>query len=153
MSRALAVGIGLAAALALAGSTVALAAGLGGWLAVAGGLARRSRGLIVLGCAALFGGAILAATGGLGAGRVFTAAFGAVLAADVGVFALGVDRDADPSVATARVELLHAVASATTALVTAGLGFAVYRGVPGGGSLGVVALLLGGVVLAALLGR
>jgi len=94
---------------------------------------------------------VLAATGPASAEAVLLGGFGAVIAADLGTFALGIDRDADSVVATRRVELLHAVGSAVVAILTAGVGYALFETVPRGGSLGVVALLLGGVVLAWLL--
>ncbi|MFC7195603.1 hypothetical protein ACFQL4_14835 [Halosimplex aquaticum] len=112
---------------------------------------RRSEPSVVFAGATLFAATVLAATGPADAESVLIGAFGAVLAADLGTFAIGIDRDADAAVATTRVELLHAVGSATVAILTAGVGYALFETVPSGGSLGVVALLLGGVVLAWLL--
>jgi hypothetical protein len=125
--------------------------GLAGAGAVLAGLVRRSESSIVAGGAALFAATVLAATGPASAESVLLGGFGAVIAADLGTFGLGIDRDADPAVATTRVELLHAVGSAVVAILTAGVGYALFEAVPSGGSLGVVALLLGGVVLAWLL--
>lgn len=148
---------GLAGVAALAvlavvrGSPLAFVAGAVGCVALLAGLYWRSRRTVTVAGAVLFGAALLAVAGGAAVGPVLVGAFGAVLSADLGLFALGLDRDVDRSVPTARVELLHAVASATTAVVTAGLGYALYRVVPAGGSAGVVALLLGGVVLVSLL--
>lgn len=151
VSYVLALLAGLAAVAAVAVSPLALAAGGVGWLALFAGVVRQSRGAVVFGGGVCFAAALVAATGGAGVGAVLAGAFGAVLAADLGLFGLGLDRDVDGSVATTRVELLHAVASGSVALATAGGGYVLYRSVPTGGSTGVVALLLGGVVLVTLL--
>jgi hypothetical protein len=151
LSHALAGTAALATLWAVRGSPLALAAGAVGCVALVAALHWRSRRTVTLAGAVLFGAALLAVAGGAAVGPVLVGAFGAVLAADLGLFALGLDRDVDRSVPTARVELIHAVASATTAVVTAGLGYALYLAVPAGGSAGVVALLLGGVVLVSLL--
>ncbi|MFC7142420.1 hypothetical protein ACFQMA_21600 [Halosimplex aquaticum] len=150
-SHALAVVATLAVLSAVRGSTMAALVGLGGALALVAGLIRRSEPSVVFAGATLFAATVLAATGPADAESVLIGAFGAVLAADLGTFAIGIDRDADAAVATTRVELLHAVGSATVAILTAGVGYALFETVPSGGSLGVVALLLGGVVLAWLL--
>lgn len=151
VSDALAVLVGLAAVAALGWSPLALAAGGVGWVALLAGVARRSRGTVVFAGGTVFAASLVAAAGGAGAPAVLVGAFGAVLAADLGLFALGLDRDVDSSVATTRVELLHAVASGSVAVATAGGGYILYRSIPAGGSTGVVALLFGGVVLVALL--
>lgn len=142
----------LVTVVAVHGSSLALVAGLAGVLVLAVGLGRRSRPAVVGAGAALFGASLLAAAVGGMAGTVLVAGFCAVLAADFGVFALGIERDVDSSVATTRVELVHALGSVAVALVTGGSGYVLFRSVPGGGSVGVVALLFGGVVLVWLLG-
>jgi hypothetical protein len=126
---------------------LALAVALAGTLAVVAGMAVGRRGLVHLGGVALFGAAALVATAGAPVIAVLVAAFGAVLAADSATFALGIERDVDTSVATTRVELLHAVGSTAVAVLTAGLGYALYVSAPAGSGLGVVALLGGAVVL------
>jgi len=151
VSDALALLAGLAAVTAVGGSTLALAAGGVGWLALLAGVARRARGAVVFACGTMFAASLVAAAGDAGVPAVLVGAFGAVLGADLGLFGIGIDRDADESVATTRVELLHAVASGSVAVATAGGGYVLYRSVPAGGSAGVVALLLGGVVLVTLL--
>jgi len=136
---------------AVRGSTTAVLFGLAGAVALGAGLVWRSESSVVFAGATLFAASVLAATGPATAESVLVGAFAAVIAADMGTFALGIDRDADPTVATTRVELLHAVGSVTVAILTAGVGYVLFETVPRGGSLGVVALLLGGVVLAWLL--
>jgi len=133
------------------GSTLATLVGLAGALALSAGLVWRSESSVVFGGATLFAATVLAAAGPTGAASVLVGAFSAVIAADMGTFALGIDRDADAAVATTRVELLHAVGGVTVAILTAGVGYVLFGTVPRGGSLGVVALLLGGVVLTWLL--
>lgn len=151
VSHLLSIGAALAVAFAARESTLALAVGLAGVMALVVGMVVRRRSGVVLAGTLLFATALLAAAGGAALRSVLVAAFAAVLAADLGAFALGIERDADPSVATARVELLHGVGSATVALLAGGVGYALYGAVPDGDALGVVALLFGGVVLAALL--
>jgi hypothetical protein len=150
-SHLLAGAAALVSVVAVRGSSLALVASLAGALALAVGLARGSRPAVVGAGAALFGAALLAAAVGGSLGTVLVAGFCAVLAADLGEFALGIERDVDPSVATTRVELVHALASVAVALVTGGTGYVLFRSVPGGGSVGLVALLFGGVVLVWLL--
>lgn len=133
------------------GSTLATLVGLAGALALGAGLVWRSESSVVFGGATLFAATVLAATGPASAESVLVGAFAGVVAADMGTFALGIDRDADAAVATTRVELVHAVGSVAVAILTAGVGYALFETVPRGGSMGVVALLLGGVVLAWLL--
>ncbi|WP_123537372.1 DUF7519 family protein [Halosimplex salinum] len=151
VSHGLAVLASFAVLSAVQGSTVAVLIGAAGGLTLAAALVRRSEPTVVFAGATLFAATVLAGTGPAGPEAVLVGAFGAVLAADVGTFALGIDRDADAAVATTRVELLHAVGSASVATLTAGVGYVLFESAPTGGSLGVVALLLGGVVLAALL--
>lgn len=151
VSHALAVFAALAVVSAVRGSTMATLIGIGGVLALGYGLVSRSDAPVVFAGGVLFAATVLAATGPADAESVLLGAFGAVLAADLGTFALGIDRDADPGVATTRVELFHAVGSVTVAIVTAGVGYVLFETVPSGGSVGVVALLLGGVVLVWLL--
>ena len=151
LSHVLAVGAALATLVAVRVGPVAFAAGLGGALALAVGLSRRSRGAVTLAGVALFAATVLAAAGPGDLLATLVGAFGAVLAADFGTFALGIDRDVDPSVATTRVEALHAVGSLTVALLAGGLGYALFRVVPRGSTVGVVALLFAAVVLAAVL--
>ncbi|MFB6140615.1 MAG: hypothetical protein ABEJ26_09300 [Halosimplex sp.] len=151
MSHGLSALSAVAVCYAVSGSGLSLLIAATGALALGVGLARRSEPPVVFAGGALFGATVLAATGPAGAEAVLLGAFGAVIAADTGTFALGIERDADADVATARVELLHAVGSVAVALVTAGVGYVLYETVPRGGSLGVVALLFGGVVLAWLL--
>lgn len=151
VSHVLAVLAALVVVSAVRGSTMATLVGIGGLLALGHGLISRSDAPVVFAGGALFAATVLAATGPADAESVLLGAFGAVLAADMGTFALGIDRDADPAVATTRVELFHAVGSVTVAIVTAGVGYVLFETVPSGGSVGVVALLLGGVVLVWLL--
>lgn len=136
---------------AVRGSALALAGAGVGCLALGAGAYWRSRSTVVSAGATLFVAALVAAAGSAGAATALVGGFGAVLAADLTEFGIGIDRDADESVATMRVELLHAVASTLVAVVTAGFGYVLYRSVPAGGSAGVVALLFGGVVLVVLL--
>ncbi len=150
-SHALSVVAALAVLSAVRGSTLAVLIGIAGSVALVAGLVRRSEPPVVFAGATLFAAAVLAATGPADAESVLIGAFGAVVAADLGTFAVGIDRDADAAVATTRVELLHAVGSVTVATLTAGIGYLLFEAVPGGGSLGVVALLIGGVVLVWLL--
>jgi len=151
LSHALAVVAALATVAAVRAGPLALVAGLGGALLLATGVARRSRGTVALAGVTLFSAAVLVAAGPGGVTATLVGAFGAVLAADFGTFALGIGRDVDPSVATTRVEALHAVGSIAVALLAGGLGYALFRVVPRGSTLGVVALLFAAVVLAAVL--
>jgi hypothetical protein len=150
-SHALALLAAVAAVAAVRGSAMATLIALAGTGAVLAGLLRGSESSVVFGGAALFAATVLAATGPASAEAVLLGGFAAVVAADLGTFGLGIDRDADPAVATTRVELLHAVGSVVVAVLTAGVGYVLFETVPRGGSLGVVALLVGGVVLAWLL--
>lgn len=150
-SHVLAVGATLTTVAASGVTPVARATAVGGGILLVGGMLRHSRGAVGLGGLGLFGAAVLAAGETDSVIVVLLAAFGAVLAADFGEFALGITRDADASVATTRVELLHAVGSLTVAVLTGGIGYALFRTVPSGTTLGVTALLFAAVVLAALL--
>ena len=150
-SHALSVLAALAVLSVVRVSALAGLIGMVGLLALGYGLVQQSEPPVVFAGGALFGATVLAATGPAAAESVLVGAFGAVIAADLGTFALGIDRDADAGVATTRVELFHAVGSVTVAIVTAGVGYVLFETVPSGDSLGVVALLLGGVVLVWLL--
>ncbi|WP_135362877.1 DUF7519 family protein [Halosimplex halophilum] len=150
-SHALALLAAVAVLAAVRGSTMATLVAVAGAGAVLAGLLRRSESSVVFGGAALFAATVLAATGPASPEAVLLGGFAAVVAADLGTFGLGIDRDAGPAVATTRVELLHAVGSVVVAVLTGGVGYVLFETVPRGGSLGVVALLLGGVVLAWLL--
>lgn len=150
-SHGLAVGAALVTVAAAGVTPVTRAAAVAGLVLLVAGLARHSRGLVGLGGVALFGSAVLTAGQANGVLVVLLAAFGAVLAADFAEFALGLARDVDDSVTTTRVELLHAVGSLTVAVLTGGVGYALFRSVPQGTTVGVAALLFAAVVLAALL--
>lgn len=151
LSHGLAVVAALATVTAVRVGQIGLVAGLGGAALLATGLVWRSRGVVALAGVALFAATVLVAAGPGGLTETLLGAFGAVLAADFGTFALGIDRDVDPSVATTRVEALHAIGSLTVALLAGGLGYALFRSVPRGSTLGVVALLFAAAVLAAVL--
>lgn len=151
LSHVLAVAAALATLAAVRAGPVGLVAGVCGVSLLVVGLRRRSRGAVALAGVALFGATVLVAAGPGGTVATLVGAFGAVLAADFGTFALGLGRDVDPSVATTRVEALHAVGSLTVALLAGGLGYALFRVVPTGSTLGVVALLFAAVVLAVVL--
>ena len=151
LSHVLAVAAALATAVAVRVGTVGLVVGVCGALLLGVGLHRRSRGAVALAGVALFAATVLVAAGPGGLVATLVGAFGAVLAADFGTFALGIGRDVDASVATTRVEALHAVGSLTVALLAGGLGYALFRVVPTGSTIGVVALLFAAVVLAAVL--
>lgn len=150
-SHVLAVGAALTTVAAAGVTPVARATAVGGGILLVAGLIRQARGMVGLGGIGLFGAAVLAAGATDSVVVVLLAAFGAVLAADFGEFALGIARDVDASVATTRVELLHAVGSLTVAMLTGGIGYALFRTVPRGTTLGVAVLLFAAVVLAALL--
>ncbi|MFB6150398.1 MAG: hypothetical protein ABEJ40_01200 [Haloarculaceae archaeon] len=152
ISHVLAVGAALATVGVVAPVAPAFVAGVSGTLALAWGLAFRTRGAVVLAGTVLFGATLLTAISTGDATAALVGGFGAVLAADAGTFALGIERDAGPDVPTARVELLHAVGSGAVAVLTAGVGYALYRSVPSGTVPSVVALLFGAVVLALALG-
>lgn len=150
-SHGLALGAALATVFVARSSPGGLAVGVAGCLLLVAGLARRSRGAVVLSGVALLVATIAVAAGHGGLLATLAGASGAILAADYGTFALGLARDVDPSVATTRVELLHAVGSLAVAVLVTGVGYALFRSVPRGSTLGVVALLFAAVVLAAFL--
>lgn len=153
LSHVLAVAAALATLTAVRVAPLGVVAGGCGAVLLGVGLLRRSRGAVALAGVALFAATVLVAAGPGGTLATLVGAFGAVLAADFGTFALGLARDVDPSVATTRVEALHAVGSLTVALLAGGLGYALFRVVPAGSTLGVVALLFAAVVLATTLRR
>lgn len=147
-SHALAACAALAVVAVARSGALSLALATGATLALVAALGRRWPDGVVLAGGGLFAAALVVAATSGDALATLVGAFGAVLAADFGTFALGVERDTDPAVATTRVELLHAVGSATVALLTAGVGYALFRSAPAGSGLGVVALLFAAVVLA-----
>lgn len=151
LSHVLAVAAALATLAAVRAGTLGLVAGVCGALVLGAGLVRRSRGAVALAGVVLFVATVLVAAGPGGLVATLVGAFGAVLAADFGTFALGLGRDVDASVATTRVEALHTVGSLTVALLAGGLGYALFTVVPTGSTVGVVALLFAAVVLAAVL--
>jgi hypothetical protein len=151
LSHVLAVSAALATVAAVRAGSLGLATGVCGVLLLGIGLYGGSRGAVTLAGVVLFAATVLVAAGPGGLTATLVGAFGAVLAADFGTFALGVGRDVDASVATTRVEALHAVGSFTVALLAGGLGYALFRVVPTGSTIGVVALLFAAVVLAAVL--
>jgi hypothetical protein len=151
---------GLAALFALAAAVTTLAVvlsiplGVGGCIAILGGLARGSRKYINAGAAALVGGVLLAGVYGLTTPLVLAGVTAGVLAWDVADNAVSVGRQLGRGADTARGEVVHAAASTLVGTAVASGGYVVSRVVSGGRPLAALALvLLGAVVLLLALGR
>lgn len=108
-------------------SWLALALGALGLLTLAAGLARGTTRPVTLGAAGLVGGALAAGVEGAPVPAVLVSVTAAVVAWDVAGNAIGVGRQLGREAGTQRVETVHAAASATVGLVTAGAGYGLYR--------------------------
>lgn len=136
------------------GSVGALAAGAVGTVVLAGGLYAASRRLVALAGAAFLLGVLLAGGRGAAPEPLLVAALGAVLAWDLGEFALGVGEQLGREADTARLTLVHAASDLLVGVVGAGAIYGVFLATRGGQpASAVVFLLLGVVVLVAALRR
>ncbi|WP_273838579.1 hypothetical protein [Halococcus sp. PRR34] len=149
------VGLALAASfvgtLALAVSTVSLAAGGLGFVLVGLGLVRGWRSAVTLGGAGLFCGVVLAGLVGAPAIVVVFATAAAVVAWDVATFGIDVGEELGREADTTRLELVHAGTSVVTAAIPAMIGMVLFRTAEGGTALVPIALLCGAVVLVVVL--
>jgi hypothetical protein len=146
-SAAIAVGIALVGALALAVSGPAFAVGAVGVSSLAVGVRSVSRAAVTLGGAGLFCGTLLAGLAGGPPPLLLVATAAAIVAWDIAEFGIGLGETVGKEADTRRAELVHAGASGALALLGAGGGLAVYRLAGGGPALVPIALLCGAVVL------
>lgn len=151
LSGALALGVALLGAFALAVSGPAFGVSVVGVAVVAVGLYDGSRAAITLGSTGLFCGVLLAGLAGASPERLLIATATAVVAWDIAAFGLGLGTEVGRAAETTRVELLHAGVSGALALIAATGGILVYRFAGGGPALAPIALLCGAVVLVVLL--
>jgi hypothetical protein len=147
LSAAIAVGIALLGALALAVSGPAFAVGAVGVISLAVGLRSVSRAAVTLGAVGLFCGTLLAGLAGGPPPLLLVATAAAIVAWDVAEFGIGLGETVGKEADTRRAELVHAGASGALALAGAGGGLVVYRLAGGGPALVPIALLCGAVVL------
>jgi hypothetical protein len=146
-SAAIAVGVAILGALALAVSGPAFAVGAIGVISLAVGVRSVSRTAVTLGAVGLFSGTVLAGLAGGPPPLLLVATAAAVVAWDVAEFGIGLGETVGRGADTRRAELVHAGASGALALVGAGSGLAVYRLADGGPALVPIALLCGAVML------
>lgn len=153
LSRALGIGAGaLAVAAAGAYSVTAGAAAVTGIVVLAGGLAVGTRRAVTAGAAVLLGAVLAAGVEGAPAAALLVGVGATVFAWDAGGFAVDLGAQLGREAETARLEVLHAAATAAVVLGTAGVGYGVYRSAAGGQPVAALLLLLvAGVVLAATL--
>lgn len=125
----------------------ALAAGAGGLLLLAVGLVRGSNWAVTAGAGTLLTGGVVAGIQGAPVLPVLTSVTCSVLAWDSGGYAVSVGtqlgRDAD----TRRIEVVHLTASAAVGVVTAGIGYGLYRAGTGGQPVLALVCLLSAAVL------
>ena len=129
-------------------SVDALAVGALSLLLLAGGLYAPSRGAVTLAAACLLLAILLAGARGAAPEALLVASLGAVLAWDIGEFAVGVGEQLGRDADTSRLELVHAAVTLLIGAVAAGVGYAVYRGIAGGQPMAALVFLLVGVVAA-----
>lgn len=111
------------------------------------GVLRACRGATTAGAAVLFGGALVAGVQGVPAGPLLVAVTAAVVAWDAAGTAISVGQQLGRAAVTTRVELAHAAASMSVGVVTASIGYGLFRAATGGQP--VTALLF--LVIAAVL--
>jgi len=104
-----------------------LTASLTGLLALGAGVVVGNRPAITLGGAGLLAGVLAAGASGWPIPLTLAGAVLAVLAWDSGTVAVGLGRQVGADAATAPVELARAGATTAIGVVTAGLGWALYR--------------------------
>ncbi|SDX59004.1 DUF7519 family protein [Halobellus clavatus] len=139
---------GFASVLALAvGSFGALAAGTAGAVLLAGGLYAASRRVVAFAGGAFLLGILVAGARGAAAEPLLLAALGAVLAWDLGAFAVGVGEQLGREADTARLTIVHAASGLLVGVVGAGVLYGVFLGTQGGQPASAVASLLVGVVI------
>lgn len=149
---ALTVAASLAAVVPLAGAPMGLGAGLFGAVLVGAGVRIERSRAFGLGVVALGGGVLLAGLSGAAPWVVVAATAGTLLAWDVGDTALVVGEQLGRAAPTARLELVHATATAIVLAVGAGVAYAVFYLMEGGRpTLALALLLLGATLLAATL--
>lgn len=147
-SSAVALGVGILGALALATSGVAVGLSALGVVAIGIGLYRGSHTAVTLGATGQFCGVLLAGLAGAPPEFLLISIAAAVVAWDVATFAIDLGDELGRAAETGRLELVHTGSSAALAVVAAGFGVVVYRLAGGGPALAPVALLCGAVVLA-----
>ncbi|WP_435077087.1 DUF7519 family protein [Halococcus sp. AFM35] len=146
-STAIAVGVAIVGALALAVSGPAFAVGAVGVVGLGVGLRSVSRAAVTLGTVGLFCGTVLAGLAGGPPPLLLVATAATIVAWDVAEFAIGLGETVGRAADTRRAELVHAGASGALALAGAGGGLVIYRLAGGGPTLVPIALLCGAVVL------
>lgn len=116
------------------------------------GLVRGTPGAITTGTFGLFVAAVAAGVQNAPIVSVLASVVLAVVAWDTGGNAIGIGEQLGRSAETTRIEIVHSVASLTVGVITAGIGYAIYRFGAGGQPIGaVVFLTLGAVLLVAAL--
>ncbi|MFB6250106.1 MAG: hypothetical protein ABEI27_00210 [Halobellus sp.] len=124
----------------------ALVAGTAGAVLLAGGLYAASRRVVGFAGGAFLLGILLAGARGAAAEPLLIASLGAVLAWDLGAFAVGVGEQLGREADTARLTVAHAATGLVVGAVGAGVLYGVFRSTQGGQPVSAVALLLAGVV-------
>jgi len=122
----------LAVGISGAYSTVALATGVLGVLVIALGLGRGSYALVTTGSAAIAGGAMAAGALGIPPLALLVSVTAAVTAWDSAGNAISIGAQLGREADTTRIEVVHTLASVGVGVVTAGVGFGIYRAGTGG---------------------
>jgi len=125
----------------------ALAVGAAGLVLLAAGVARGSTAAVTLGAFGLFVGAIVAGVRGAPVVPVLISATATVLAWDIGGYAVSIGRQLGRDADTARIEAVHATASAGVGTVTAGVGYGLFRAATGGQPVTALLFLVVAAVL------
>lgn len=153
VSAGVATGLSLLTVLLLP-STPAQLLGIPGVILLAGGAIGGSRGAIGYGFVALVAGILFAGLAGTDPFTLVLCAFCATVAWDVGRYGITVGDQLGRGSSTVRIELAHAVASATVGIAGAALGYAAFLVGPAGQPAPAVGLvLLGAVVLLSTMGK
>lgn len=138
---------GTAAVLAAASRPVAAAVAVIGVVAAVAGVRRASQRLVTAGALLAFAGVLLAGVRGAPPPVTLAGAAAVAVAWDVGTNAVAVGRQLGAGAATARIEVVHALASALFATVVGAGALAAFRLARGDAPTVAVAALFGAAVL------
>lgn len=128
-------------------SWFALACGLLGLSVVGIGLVRGSRGMVTAGAVGLFAGTLVAGAGGAPTLLIVLSVTATVVTWDVGASAISIGDQLGREADTTRIEAIHAAASISVGVVTAGIGYGIYRTTAAGQPLAALVFLLLAAVL------
>lgn len=125
-----------------------LVAGAIGVLGLVAGVALGRESTVSVAASVLLAAVILAAAEGTPPVIVLVAAVATVLAWDVGRYAIGLGAQLGRDAPTTRIELVHAAASGVVGVVTAGIGFGIFRSTATGQPMiALVYLLLAALIV------